>query len=376
MTNHRQVSSNRLPMPTRRHLAASQLLAAPLLLATAMFASAQDTPPKPTLPKPDAQANQTAAPPKFQRLILKDGTYQLVTKYQRIGDRVRYTSAERGETVEEVPASLVDFAATEKWAKGHVPGAPRDPGLAAPNLAEAAAVDAEAAAERAEEAARQPEVQPNLKLPDNDGVWGLDVHRGGPELVEVLQNAGELNSNRAHNILKASINPLGGSKQTVLLEGPGAKVNFHVNDPVLYIALNVPDNKKREDDPGAFKVETQGGEAKTPKSGSPASRYVIVRVEQKKTTRLVAAMKVSMLGQVSQQQEIVEAATTIMPGGHWMKITPTRPLDIGQYALMEIISPKEVNLDVWDFGIDPQAGDNPGALTPVTAPPKRRPVLR
>lgn len=352
-------------MSIRRHLAAL------LWVTTAMFAAAQDSTPKPTLPKPDAQASPTSARPKFQRLILKDGSYQLVTKYQRVGDRVRYTSAERGEVMEEVPASLVDFAATEKWAKDQVHTTPRDS-----NLAEAAAVDAEAAAERAELAARQPEVQPNLKLPDNDGVWGLDVYRGGPELVEVLQNAGELNSNRAHNLLKATINPLGGSKQTVLLEGARAKVNFHVNDPVLYIALNSADDKIREGDPGAFKVETQGGESKTQKKASPASHYVIVRVEQKKTTRLVAAMKVSMLGQVSQQEDIVDAATTVMPGGHWMKVTPKRPLDMGQYALVEIISPKEVNLDVWDFGIDPQAGDNTGALTPVTTPPKRRPVLR
>jgi hypothetical protein len=322
-----------------------------------------------TLPKPEP--GQAPPPLKFQRLILKDGTYQLVSKYQRIGDRVRYTSAERGDAIEELPAALVDFAATEKWARDHAPGAPRNPGLD-----EAAKLDAEEAAERAEEAARQPEVEPGLKLPDNDGVWGLDVYRGSPELFEVLQNAGAVNSDRTHNILKASINPLGGSKQTILLEGARAKVNFHVNEPTLYIALNVPDDKQREGDLGAFKVQTQGGESKAPKSGSPASRYVIVRVEQKKTTRLVGVFKVSMLGQVSQQEDIVDATASVMPGGHWLKVTPKRPLDIGQYALVEIVSPKVVNLEVWDFGVDPQAKDNAGALTPVAAQPKRKPTLR
>ena len=51
-----------------------------------------------------------------QRLYLKDGSYHSVREYQKVGDRVRYYSTERGDW-EEIPLDLVDLKRTEEEVK-------------------------------------------------------------------------------------------------------------------------------------------------------------------------------------------------------------------------------------------------------------------
>src|SRR6201982_2063730 len=137
------------------------------------------------------------------RLILKDGSYQLVTKYEVKGDHVRYYSSER-EDWEELPNSLVDWPATEKFDKDRATPPP-----------EAVELDKELA--RAE--APLPEVAPGLRIPEDTGVFLLDNFQGEPQLLEINQTAGDINRNTKVNILKGTINPVAGLKQTIELEG-------------------------------------------------------------------------------------------------------------------------------------------------------------
>jgi hypothetical protein len=90
-------------------------------------------------------------------------------------------------------------------------------------------------------------------------------------------------------------------------------------------------------------------------------------VQQRRNLRVVAAMSISMVGKVSHSEDIVETNRQILPGNHWMKVTPKEPLSFGEYALLEVLSPQEVNLDVWDFGVDPRAPENKNTLTPILA---------
>jgi hypothetical protein len=293
-----------------------------------------------------------------QRLILKDGSYQVVTKYQQVGDRVRYFSAERGQW-EELPSILVDFAATEKWAKDHAPGA----GPVSPAVPEAAAIDQEEQHARA----RTPDVSPGLRLPDQDGIWALDTFHDQPELVALTQNSGNVNRDNAHNVLRAALNPLGGIQQSVQIPGAESKVKLHVNDPALYVSIAGSDDN--EADASALLVDTHGAGSVRDKGAlsSVSSQYAIVRVHSnyKKDYRAVSGVKIGVTGKVTQTEDVIPMMAQVLPGNRWVRLTPQEPLTIGDYALMELLAPGEVNLSVWDFRIDPRGPDNKNAIMPL-----------
>jgi hypothetical protein len=103
--------------------------------------------------------------------------------------------------------------------------------------------------------------------------------------------------------------------------------------------------------------------------GDPtASRYVIVRADVRTGSRVVASFKIGLMGGVQQDEDVVETTMELLPGGHWMKLTPRQSLTFGEYALLEVLSDHEVNLGVWDFGVHPTAPANRDAILPQ---PKR-----
>lgn len=296
------------------------------------------------------------------RLILKDGSYQIVRKYEVVGERVRYISVERGGDWEELPADLVDWDATRKWERDHANQPVEEP---SPAMKEAEALDKEEAAEREELKARMPEVAKGLELPDEDGVFVLDTFQGTPELVELTPT--DLNAKAKTKRGLSTLNPLAGANASLELEGAHAKVHLHVNDPAIYLSLGIPPTA----DPILSKpmtVDTGGAkEAANRKHGahSPSSGFAIVRVDERNALRLVGALHMSPTGKLTQSENIVPAKVELLPGKRWLKIAPSQPLLIGEYALVEIVSPSDINQSVWDFRVDPRLGDNPGSIGPI-----------
>jgi hypothetical protein len=200
-------------------------------------------------------------------------------------------------------------------------------------------------------------------------VLALDYYHGVPELVPLVQSQGELNHVTSHNILKQVINPRAASHEIEQLKGEESPVQMHVDTPEIYLRIGDDTGIARGGTP--FTVDTHGAAGvKTDSPGGPAnSGYVMVRANVRTDARVLASFNIGMLDNaVKQQEDVVETKTELLPGGHWMKVTPVHPLDFGEYALMEVISDKEVNLGVWDFGVHPVAPENRDVIKPE---PKR-----
>jgi hypothetical protein len=292
---------------------------------------------------------QAPAPSETQarRLILKDGSYQSVTKYEIHGERVRYFSAERGEW-EEVPKSLIDWDATDKFEQG------RQQEKLAP---EAVELDKELEAERKAELARSPQVAPGLHLPDDGGIFLLDTFENQPQLAELQQSGGEVGVRAKSNVLRQAVNPLAGAKQTIELPGAHAKIQSHTAVPSIYINIDSstgasPDHKDPSESPPL----------------APTARFKIVRIEAKGGKRVLGSVKVAATGQPKTDERFVAATATAMTGG-WVKLTPAEPLALGEYAVVEMMGKDAMNLYVWDFGVNPAAPANPSAWKPEPQEP-------
>ena len=277
-----------------------------------------------------------------RRLVLKDGSYQSTSKWEIKGDRVRYLSAERDEW-EEMPRSLVDWSATEKYNQERASGAPTP---------EAVELDKELEAERRADEVHSPHVAPGLRLPEDGGVMLLDSFQGQPQLIELGQSSSDVNHNMKGNILRGAINPLASAKQTMELPGLHAKIQAHAAVPAIYVNVEGQGQADASPQPSAEKAPPQ-----------PWDRFHIVRAQAKQEKRIVGDIKVAVYGKVSQEQKLVPTTAVKLTGG-WVKITPEKPLATGEYAVVELLGNEGMNLYVWDFGVNPSAPANRMAIRP------------
>jgi hypothetical protein len=191
------------------------------------------------------------------------------------------------------------------------------------------------------------------------GVFVLDYYRDVPQLIELGQNNSELGGKDMKGNLIRQVYPLASSKQKIELDGLHAKTQVHVPRPTLF--FNVEDQPV----PTADKQPTSGSKeddtALIPPK--PVERYRFVRVEPGKNTRVIGSLKITFTGKVTQQQTFIPTKGELLGGG-WVKVVPEQDLAPGEYAVAEMLGEKEMNLFVWDFGVNPSAPENATAWKP------------
>jgi len=303
---------------------------------------AQEQPPagKQTSTK-DAQVGIPVLP-RGKKLVLKDGSFQLVKDYRRNGERVRYLSAERGDW-EEIPATMVDWDATARAAE-----------------AEAAEGDALAKKIHAQEQAQRIEtimdvdaslqVAPGVFLPPGEGMFLIDG-----KSVKPLDQVGSRIKTDKKQYLKQVLSPIPivPSKRNVQIPGSRASIRVTSGQAEFYLREAPPD------------PERTTPIVKSSRPGESGPEVELVRAKVKGNTRELESIKSLFGQQMEEKRDTIsiqrwEIAPTVF------RFTLSEPLPAGEYALAEIL-PDGMNLYVWDFGVEPAMG-----AKATTAPEKKK----
>jgi len=280
--------------------------------------------------KGQQQSTQNNAPSEFSRgkkLILKDGTYQLVREYERNGDRVRYFSVERGEW-EELPAAMVDWDATAKDA-------------AANEKTSAALVEKVHKQEEAKRMDNVADIDASLQvgegafLPSGEGLFVVEG-----KSVRLLQQVGSQTKTDKLRTLEQILSPVPivPGKRTVVIAGSHATLRLRSTAPEFYLREAPPDPDR------VSPIE------KSSRPGETGPDVILIRAKVVHNGRELESIK-TMFGEAMAKDvnEVSIQRWEVAPSVY--RFTLSEALAPGEYVLAEIL-PDGLNYFVWDFGVD------------------------
>jgi hypothetical protein len=254
-----------------------------------------------------------------KKLILKDGTFQLVSKYQVIGDRVRYYSVERSDW-EEIPASLVDWPATKK-----------------------------ANAQPSEEVERAIAIAHNLDLEKHPGRLDVGEGFGLPSGVLIPPGNGMFAFNGKKvlplktDLAKSSLDkgrfiasilvpvPVISKKYTIYLEGKHAATRIADSEPIFFCRTS---------------------------NGIPP-RVQLVHAKVKGKHREIAFLE-NYFGQQSTKANEIPLNLQKVDNDTY-RLMATQDLSPGEYVLVQANRDSTIDLYVWDFGIERSSAKHPAS---------------
>jgi hypothetical protein len=316
-------------------LALLAFLVAPALWAQspAQTGAAPPQNPPPPASAPATTGENTQAPPpdsgdsRGKKLILKDGSFQIVREYQRIGDRVRYYSIERSEW-DEIPAAMVDWDATARAASSE--------------QKQSQALLTKVAHEQKEYDATLPldidasvPIAPGVFLPPGEGMFMVQ----GKTVIPLEQVATQEKRDKKQFLKQVLVPvPIVPGKENVEIPGPHAKQRISSDVVEFYL---------REAPPDPNRVSPI---RKSSRPGESGPEVELVRATVKGKNRVLESIS-SMFGEQLSEDRNTLSLQTWAIAQNLFRFTLGEPLQPGEYALAEIL-PDGMNLFVWDFGVD------------------------
>jgi hypothetical protein len=290
--------------------------------------SAQDTTQqKPAQPSPPASTNTPADTPRGKKLILKDGTYQIVREYKRDGDRVRYFSEERGDW-EELPAAMVDWDATDKDAAASTKASD----------ALAAKIHSQEEAKRMDNVA---DIDASLQvgggafLPQAEGLYVVEG-----KSVRVMQQVGSATKTDTLRTIEQVLSPIPivPGKKTVIIQGEHATLRLRTTTPEFYLREAPPDDDR------VSPIQ------RSSRPGETGPDVVLVRAKQIHKGRELESIKTLFGEKIDANiNEVAIQRWEVAPNVY--RYTLGEALKPGEYVIAEVL-PDGLNYFVWDFGVD------------------------
>jgi hypothetical protein len=263
--------------------------------------------------------------PRGTKLVLKDGTFQVVREYHRNGERVRYFSMERGDW-EEIPSSLVDWDATSKAASDAQKS----------SAAEVEKIHKQEEAKRMDNVAdidASLQVGAGLFLPEGEGMFVVEG-----KSVRILDQAG---TQVKSSVLRAAgqvMVPVVPGKKTVVLPGAHATVRLRNITPEFFL---------REP---PFDPEVSSRIQRSSQPGESGPEVELIRVKVGRNSRQIESIGTLMGQEISVNRNSVSIQEWEVAKNVY-RFTLSEPLMPGEYVLAELL-PDGMNLFVWDFGVD------------------------
>jgi hypothetical protein len=317
---------SRLAACIRRRLALGTLLALSCITSFATGILPQE--PDPT--KKDKTAPVVQTVPRGKKLVLTDGTYQVVREYTRNGDRVRYYSLERG-TWEELPASMVDWTATDKAATEEEKTA-------------AAQVEKIHKQEEAKRMDNVAEIDASLQvgggvfLPDGEGMFVVE----GKNIRILTQVSSQMKADKLRTLAQiVSPVPVVPGKQRLMLPGAHAALRIKSKGPEFYLREPPPDPER------VSKIQ------KSARPGDNGPDVELIRAKVTRSGRELESINTLFGQEMSKSSNVISIQRwEVAPSVY--RFTLSEALPPGEYVLAQII-PDGLDVFVWEFGIDAPA---------------------